>query len=188
MSLTSFIDDLRNLLAATRATDDAGGALGLDRASAMAVEMIGQARDGGGKIMVIGNGGSAAIAGHMQNDLQNSAGLKALVFQEPANLTALSNDHGYGSVFERPVARWAAPGDVLVAISSSGRSENILGAVRAARAAGCRVITLSGFAPDNPLGQLGQVNFHVASTSYGAVESAHAVLCHYLSDAVAGKA
>ena len=95
---------------------------------------------------------------------------------------SLANDHGYGCVFERPIQLWVDAGDVLVAISSSGRSENILRAIEAAQARQCRVVTLSGFRPDNPLRRTGELNFYVASETYGFVEVAHAALTHFLAD------
>jgi D-sedoheptulose 7-phosphate isomerase len=99
-------------------------------------------------------------------------------------LTALANDNGYENAFQRLVDLWADPGDVLVAISSSGRSANILNACAAARVRGASLITFSGFGADNPLRTHGDLNFYVANASYGPVESAHAVLAHHLTDRV----
>jgi len=137
------------------------------------------------KVMLIGNGGSAAIVSHMHNDLCMSVGVRAVVFHELPLLTALTNDHGYECVFARPLELWADPGDVLFAFSSGGRSTNILGAVRAALARDCQVITLSGFKPDNPLRGMGLLNFYVPSQSYGYVETAHSALAHFLTDSAA---
>jgi D-sedoheptulose 7-phosphate isomerase len=136
----------------------------------------------GGKAMVIGNGGSAAIAGHTAVDLWKNGRIPAVCFNDPSQLTCLSNDLGYEEVFAEPVRMFARPGDVLVAISSSGRSRNILNAVAAARSKGCRVITLSGFKPDNPLRGLGDWNFYADSIAYGFVETAHSAVCHALVD------
>jgi D-sedoheptulose 7-phosphate isomerase len=132
--------------------------------------------------MLAGNGGSAALVSHMQNDLCKAIGVRALVFNEQPLLMALANDHGYGCVFERPIELWAEPSDLVVTVSSSGKSENILRAVRASVARGCQVITFSGFSPDNPLRQMGDLNFYVRSDVYGYVETAHAVLTHYMTD------
>ena len=160
-------------------TDGKGSALRLADGASAAVDLL---LEEGRKVMIIGNGGSAAIATHMHNDLCNSVGIPAMTFNESAQLTALANDHGYEQVFERPIDLWAKSGDLLVAISSSGKSENILKGVQAAKKKGCDVITLSGFRPDNPLRQLGQINFYVASQSYGEVEVSHMSLVHYLTD------
>jgi phosphoheptose isomerase len=78
----------------------------------------------GGKVMIVGNGGSASIASHQTIDLWKNCGVKAMSFNEGATLTCLSNDLGYEKVFERPVAFFAERGDCLIAISSSGMSKN----------------------------------------------------------------
>jgi len=87
-------------------------------------------------------------------------------------------------VFEKPIEMFADAGDVLIAISSSGKSENIVRGVEAARRTGCRIITLSGFRPDNPLRRLGELNFWVPTDSYGHVEITHLALCHAVVDAI----
>ncbi|GAB5543218.1 MAG: hypothetical protein SangKO_029780 [Sandaracinaceae bacterium] len=139
------------------------------------------------KVMLVGNGGSAAIARHMHNDLVKCVGVRAQVFYDVPLLTAITNDDGYEQVFEQPIRQWTDPGDVLVAISSSGRSENILRAARAAREAGADVIAISGFDADNPLRAMGSPSFWVDSHDYGAVESSHTILTHYLTDRAAAR-
>ena len=79
---------------------------------------------------------------------------------------------------------FADSGDILMAISSSGRSENILLGVEAAKRKGCKVITMSGFSPDTPLRSMGDLNFYVPSDSYGYVEITHLTLCHCILDAI----
>lgn len=137
------------------------------------------------KAMVIGNGGSAAIASHMVNDLSKSANLRAMAFNDFSLITALANDDGYEHAYETCVQQWAQADDVLIAISSSGKSKNMLLAVAAAQAAGARVITLTGFRSDNPLRRLGDLNIHIAAEDYGMVELAHSILTHYLTDTAA---
>lgn len=105
-----------------------------------------------------------------------------MVFNEAPLLTALTNDEGYIHAFERCVALWAEPEDVLIAVSSSGRSENILLGVKAARVRGSMVLTLSGFAPENPLRKMGDINFYVPWGTYGPVELSHQALTHFLTD------
>jgi D-sedoheptulose 7-phosphate isomerase len=179
---TSYFRDLSDLLRTMQVTDAGGRPLSLDEEAANAVDIIRAAKAAGGKVMLIGNGGSAAIVSHMHNDLSKAAGVRAVVFHELPLLTALTNDHGYEGVFARPLELWADPGDVLFAVSSGGRSANILAAVRAAVARECRVITLTGFDADNPLRRMGHLNFYVSSQSYGYVETAHSALAHYLTD------
>jgi D-sedoheptulose 7-phosphate isomerase len=154
----------------------------VDDAIGRVVETILAAKAGGSKILLIGNGGSAAIVSHMQNDLCKAVGVRAMVFHESPLLMALSNDHGYETVFERQIGLWAEAGDVLIAISSSGESPNILRGVGTAASRGCRVITLSGFTPTNRLRQLGDINVYVPAATYGYVELTHQVLVHCITD------
>jgi len=184
MTLSTYLGELRRVQDAMEIRDAAEASLSPDDGAKMAIELIRETKAGNGKAFIVGNGGSAAIASHMQNDLCKAVGLRALVFTEQPLLTALTNDHGYEGAYEAMVKLWAGAGDLLVAISSSGRSENILRAALAARASGCRIITLSGFSGKNPLRLLGDVNFYVPSSSYGHVELLHAVLTQFFTDAL----
>ncbi len=134
------------------------------------------------KIMAIGNGGSAAIAIHTLTDCANAGGLRTIDFMSPVLLTCMSNDYGYENVFSKPIEIFADEGDILFAISSSGESPNILKACEAAVNRGCKIITFSGFSPDNPLRKAGYLNFYVPSTHYGFVEIAHQALIHCILD------
>ncbi len=134
------------------------------------------------KLIWIGNGGSAAIASHCALDYFRTGGFKSTCFNDGPLLTCLGNDFGYAAVFEKPLALFADAGDILFAISSSGKSENILRAVDAARKKRCRIVTLSGFAADNPLREKGDMNFYAPAVQYGQVELAHSVLCHSFLD------
>jgi len=139
-----------------------------------------------GKIMFIGNGGSAGIASHMAIDFSKNGGFPALAFNDAASLTCLANDLGYDNVFAHQVRTLARPEDLLFAISSSGRSANILEAVRTAKDKEIKVVTLSGFAPYNPLRAMGEINFHVPNGEYGFVEITHLALCHAILDLAMG--
>ncbi len=136
----------------------------------------------GKKFMAIGNGGSAAIAIHAHVDFANAGGLETVDLMSPAMLTCTANDYGYENVFARPVELFAKEGDILFAISSSGKSPNILEACEVARFGKCYIVTFSGFNPDNPLRRLGDVNFYVPSNHYGFVEIAHQTLIHCILD------
>ena len=183
--MTDYLNRLNQALLSTEATGRDGNSIELNEAANRSVAYLRTAGESGGKILLVGNGGSAAIASHMQNDLCKTGSLQALVFTEQPLLTAYSNDDGYESAYESMVSLWAGPNDLLVAISSSGSSENILRACRVVAGLGGRTITLSGFAPDNPLRSKGDVNFYVGADSYGIVETAHAALGHYLTDSLA---
>ncbi len=163
-------------------TTDRGEPVAVDDAVDSVVDSIVSAKESGAKVLLIGNGGSAAIVSHMQNDLCKTVGVRAMVFTEGPLLTATANDHGYHAVFHRPIELWADAQDLLIAVSSSGESENILKAATAARAKGCRVVTMTGFRPANRLRQIGNVNVYVPASTYGYVETAHALIAHCVTD------
>ena len=93
----------------------------------------------------------------MAIDFWKNGGIKAISFNDASQLTCLGNDYGYGYIFEKPIEMFAETGDVLIAISSSGKSENILRAAKCAYRKGCKIITLSGFEADNPLSGMGML-------------------------------
>jgi D-sedoheptulose 7-phosphate isomerase len=150
------------------------------------MELAYQAHAAGNKLIFVGNGGSAAIASHMATDYSKNGNVRSLALNDGSMLTCLGNDLGYAQVFAKQIELHARAGDLVIAISSSGRSENILNAVKAARTAGCTVVTLSGFTPDNPLRGLGDVNFYLASDRYGFVEIGHLTICHAVLDFICG--
>jgi D-sedoheptulose 7-phosphate isomerase len=131
------------------------------------------------RMLFIGNGGSAAIASHIAVDFTKN-GIRALSFNDSVALTCLGNDFGYAEVFARQLEYHGRAGDLLVAISSSGESDNILRAVRVARQLDCAIVTFSGFSPQNTLRSLGDINLYIPFEKYGLVELAHFSLCHAL--------
>lgn len=179
-----FLDDLRSALDGVEVTEASGAALGLAAGIARTTDLFVAQTTAGRKLMFVGNGASAAIASHQALDYWKTGRMRAVAFNDAAQLTCLGNDYGYEHVFDKPVEMFADPGDVLVAISSSGRSENILRAARMARTRQAHLVTLSGFATDNPLRYLGDVNFYVPSKSYGQVEVTHLALLHGMLDAI----
>ena len=156
--------------------------IGVAEAVERVVALIEEIYKDGRKIYWIGNGGSAAIAEHSALDYFRTGNIKSQAFNDGPMLTCLGNDFGYPAVFQKPVSLFLERNDILVAISSSGRSVNILNAVAAAKDNGGLVITLSGFAADNPLRGLGHYNFYAPSNRYGEVELAHGILCHAFLD------
>ena len=180
----NYFQDLSKLLLSIEVSDKDGASQLLDHGASEALKLICDVAANDKKVILVGNGGSAAIASHAQNDLCKTAGVRAMVFNEPPLLTALANDDGYGSVFESPILLWGEPGDLLLTVSSSGQSESIIRAINAATSKQCHVITLSGFKADNPSRSMGDLNFYVASSVYGYVETAHTALVHYLTTSV----
>lgn len=134
------------------------------------------------KLIFLGNGGSAAIASHAATDFFKNGGARTMTFNDASLLTCLSNDYKYEEAFERGVERMADKGDIVFAISSSGKSANILKAAQAGTKGGAQVVTLSGFGADNPLRKLGDINFYVPSNSYAHVENIHLLICHMILD------
>lgn len=135
-----------------------------------------------GKTFVVGNGGSAGIASHHAVDLVNVAKVAAIPLVEPGLLSCMGNDYGYALSFSRPLEVMIQSSDLLVAISSSGRSQNILNACEMARSKGAKVVSFSGFRADNPLRKLGDVNVWTGKEDYGLVETAHFFILHTLID------
>jgi len=175
---------VEELFETTTAVDSSGKTLPLDDALEQFIQMILAQAKAGGKLMLIGNGASASISSHIATDFWRNVGVRAIAFNDAPTLTCISNDFGYVHVFEKPIEMFADENDMLIAISSSGRSENIVRGVKAAQAKGIKVATLSGFNKDNPLSKLGHINFHVPSHSYGHVEVVHHFICHSLIDVI----
>lgn len=134
--------------------------------------MLGGVR-GRGKIIAAGNGASAAIASHVTVDLTKTTSIRAMAFNDADLITCYGNDYGYENWVAKAIESYGDTGDVAILISSSGKSPNIVNAARRARELGLSVLTLSGFAPDNPLRALGDLNLWVDSTAYNVVETTH---------------
>jgi len=179
-----YYKDLFSFAGAIRVTDLKGKSMSFQEGIQGAISLITSHVDASRKLMFIGNGGSAAISSHMAVDFWKNGGIRAVAFNDSSLLTCIGNDFGYPNVFEKPIEMFADPEDVLIAISSSGRSRNILLGVEAARARGCGVITLSGFDSDNPLSSMGDLNFYVPAKTFGPVEVIHHSICHCLLDTI----
>lgn len=155
---------------------------------AQARDLLVATKDRGGKLMLAGNGASASIASHLAVDFTKQAGIVAMSFNEPNLITAYANDFGYDQWVSKAVRHYGRSGDTVVLISSSGKSPNIVNAARSAKESDLSVITLSGFAPDNPLRSLGDINFWVDSRAYNLVECVHMIWLTAICDMIIGKA
>ena len=127
----------------------------------------------GKKVIVVGNGGSAAMASHVAVDFTKAAGIRAITFNEADLLTCFSNDYGYENWVVEALKAYADEGDVAILISSSGTSKNIVNGALKAKEIGLKIITLSGFSKENDLNTKGDINFWLNSTSYNNVEMTH---------------
>lgn len=184
---TDYFETLAAVFRKVEATLGDGRLVPLSEGIEQAMTVITGCHDAGRKIIFIGNGGSAAVASHQAVDYWKNGGIRAIAFNDSSLLTCISNDYGYPHVFEKPVEMFADRGDVLIAISSSGRSENILRGSKAALSKDCSLITMSGFQPDNPLRSMGHLNFFATSLSYGHVEITHLALCHCIVDTIVSR-
>ena len=141
----------------------------------------------GNKVLIFGNGGSAAISSHFSVDLTKNAGLRCVNFNEADLITCFANDYGFERWVEKAVDFYGDEGDLLIVISSSGSSKNMLNGVRAARNGKFEaVVTLSGFDNNNPLCQLGDINLWVNSSAYNFVENIHQVWLLAIVDLIIG--
>jgi D-sedoheptulose 7-phosphate isomerase len=182
----SYVAALGRAIEGLEITDGDGKAVTPDAAMGRVQQVLRAIPASVNKLMIIGNGGSAGIASHMAIDFAKNGGVRALTFNDASSLTCLGNDLGYDQVFATQVDMHGLPGDLVVAISSSGQSANILRAVEVARARGCVVVTLSGFDRENPLRRKGALNFYVPARVYGLVETAHQVVLHAILDTAMG--
>jgi D-sedoheptulose 7-phosphate isomerase len=177
-----YIDALRNITAAAVLTDRGGTRLDTETTIVEMGRRMRACHEGGNKLMFVGNGGSAGICSHMAIDYSKNGRLRSTAFNDGAALTCLGNDLGYEQVFAAQIEFHGRAGDILIAISSSGQSRNILNAVDAARRMGCSVYTLSGFTADNSLRGMGDINVYVDSQEYGFVEVGHLAILHSVLD------
>ena len=127
------------------------------------------------KIILFGNGGSAAMASHLSVDLTKACNIRAINFNEADLLTCFSNDYGYENWAAEALNFYADKNDLVVCISSSGTSKNIINGAKKAKKLGCRVISFSGFKKNNPLSKLGDLNFWIDSKNYNIIEMVHHV-------------
>jgi len=184
MPAQNYLNKLFEVLKNLKVTDINGQELQLDAAIEEIIKIMQSYSSKGQKLIFIGNGGSASIAGHEAVDFSKNGKIRSTCFNEASLLTCLGNDYGYEHVFEKSLEIFADIGDILIAISSSGKSPNILKAVERAKQYNCKIITFSGFTPENPLRQTGDFNFYVSSDKYGFVELSHQILLHMIVDII----
>ena len=182
MSISTRARMFSDLLAKTSATDRNQSVQELEQGMAALCKWLIQNRDSGSCLYIVGNGGSAAVAAHAVTDFFNMAKLKAVTLHESSLLTCMSNDYGYENAYARMLSQMAQPGDIVIIISSSGRSMNVRNAAQQAIKNGCTVVTLTGFDDNNPLRSMGDLNFWLDSHDYGMVEVGHQFILHNVSD------
>jgi D-sedoheptulose 7-phosphate isomerase len=179
-------DEIRiSLLATRQVMEDMLADSALQQQLVKAVDCCVNALKSGGKLMFVGNGGSAAEAQHLSAEmvgrfLQERQPLPSIALTtDTSAVTAIGNDYGYEHVFSRQVQALGRRGDVLIAMSTSGRSKNIVLAMQAARSAGISTISLTGIHPRD-MGELADVSLKVPSSHTPQIQEGHLVLGHLL--------
>ncbi len=136
------------------------------------------------KIILIGNGGSASISSHLATDFTKITKHRAVCFNEPNLITCLANDYGYQNWAKKALEFYCVPGDLLILISSSGESKNLINACSFAKKNKYFVFTFTGFSKNNTLSKLGNINFWVDSKKYNIVEMVHHTWLVALADSI----
>tara|TARA_B100001123_G_C14857731_1_gene846716 strand:+ start:31 stop:615 length:585 start_codon:yes stop_codon:yes gene_type:complete len=140
------------------------------------------------KVIIVGNGGSAAISSHVSVDLTKVVGVKAINFNEADLLTCLSNDYGYERWVEKALEFYSNKGDLVILISSSGSSKNIVLGAKKAKQLGLQLVTFTGFNFNNKLKKYGDLNFWLDSKAYNIIENTHLIWLLTVCDLIIGKA
>ena len=184
MSWFRNIDILNSHLRSLSVRDSEGTEVDFDEAFLKWRDMSLNVRAMKKTVYLIGNGASASMASHVAADLAKNAKIRTEVFSDLSLITAIANDMSYEEVFAEPLRRRMSVGDMLIAISTSGRSPNVLRATEEAKKRNGLVITLSAMSLGNPLSKCGLLNFYVPSDTYGLAETCHAAILHYWLDHV----
>jgi len=151
-------------------------------------ELLIETKNKSKKVIVAGNGGSAAMASHVAVDFTKQAKIKTINFNEPDLITCFANDYGYEHWVEKAVEFYGDNGDMLILISSSGNSENMVNAAKKAKSIGIYVVTFTGFNQQNALKNEGELNFWLDSKAYNVVENTHQIWLLMVCDLIIGDA
>lgn len=180
-----YIDELTTKLEHTEIwRGDSEMCLSYEEGIRLLVDIFTGHKEGKSQLFFIGNGGSSAIASHMTADFMKNGGMNTYSLYDNAVTTCMGNDYGYAYIFSRPLEFLMRENDLLVAISSSGNSQNIVNAIKTAQAKGASVVTFTGFKADNSIKQMGNVNVYVPCEKYGIVESIHNLMLQEIVDLI----
>ena len=181
---TDYTSKLSHLLNQLSISNETGDKLEISTGLRRWIDYTEELRKENGVIFLIGNGASASMASHFAADLAKNGGIRSETFTDLSLITAISNDISYEQVFAEPLRQRGQKNDMLVAISSSGQSKNILAAVTVAIERGITVVTLSSMSDNNLLRKRGMLNLYIPGKTYGDSETCHAAILHYWMDAV----
>jgi D-sedoheptulose 7-phosphate isomerase len=137
------------------------------------------------KVILVGNGGSAAMASHVSVDLTKMCKIRSVNFNEADLITCFSNDYGYENWVQKALSSYADKGDLLICISSSGESKNIINGAKFAKKIGCKVVTLTGFDKKNKVRKIGHINLWLNSKNYNLIEMTHHIWLLSIVDFIA---
>ena len=140
------------------------------------------------KIIIFGNGGSSAISSHFSVDITKNANIRCVNFNEPDLITCFANDYRYENWLSNSIKFYGDQGDLLIAISSSGKSKNIVnGCIAARKKKFSKIITLTGHKKNNPVMKKGDINLWINSKAYNFIENIHQFWLLLLVDLLIGK-
>jgi len=151
------------------------------------VSLIDKCRNNDGKIYIVGNGGSASMASHVSVDFAKVARVPSATFNNSNLITCFANDYGHDNWVSEAIKAYTNKNDMLILISSSGTSKNIVNAASYCNKNNIPLVTLSGFKNENPLSKLGNVNMHIESENYNFIEMSHHIILVSIVDIFAQK-
>ena len=151
------------------------------------VQLIKETIRNNSRIYIVGNGGSSSIASHVSVDFAKVAGVKSSTFNNANLITCFANDYKYEYWVEEAIKAYTSKKDLIILISSSGTSMNIINAAQYCNDNKINLITFSGFDINNPLSKLGNINFHIKSNEYNYIEMCHHIILVSLVDIFAKK-
>ena len=179
-----YLDKIKNLLDHIIITDRKSEQYEYNDGINKVVEILKKCKTQRGCLYICGNGGSAGIAQHMTADFLKNGGIRTYNMYGQSTITCISNDLTYEYVFCKQLEMLAEDGDILIAISSSGESENIIKAIREMQRVKGTVITLTGFQEENQIRKMGDINIYVPAKQYGMVESVHNLILQQMVDEI----
>jgi len=150
-------------------------------------EMLKDQRRNGGRLLIFGNGAASSIAGHAALDFTKQGKLRSICFHDPALLTAFANDFGYEKAYAEIISHYYEETDIVIFVSVSGESPNIIQGLKKAKELGLRTIGFSGKNQNNSLNSSAEYAFWVDSQAYNIVENVHSIWLLSLCDFIIGK-
>lgn len=181
-NLNKYFDEINTNSKKISITDNKGNNLNEDKAYQMIYKQLYQMQKECGVLHFIGNGASASIASHFGLDYFKAGEIRTNTFNDLSALTAFGNDISFEEVFSFPISRTLKEIDMLIAVSSSGNSPNIVKGLQAAKEQGSFLLTLSGMNCDNTIRTMGDINMYFPEMDYGPTECAHTIMLHHILD------